>query len=116
MRSVSHPSAGSSLQSPRPAGQADTTQLPSTHTAPVAQLVMQSPQCLGSLKRSVSHPSCGLWLQSPNPFSQAPSWQDPSTQEAEACVAQWIPQAPQLSALVARLVSQPLSYLPSQSA
>ena len=76
----------------------------------------QAPQLALSVRVSTSQPFTGSRSQSAKPVAQAITAQAPAAQVAVALgSAHARPQAPQLDALVVRLVSQPLAAAPSQS-
>jgi hypothetical protein len=90
-------------------------QAPDTHTRPPPQALAQAPQLFRSLLRLTSQPSVATPLQSAKPVLQVVTVQLPALQPATAFGrVQRRLQAPQLSALVLVLVSQPLATLPSQ--
>ena len=83
--------------------------LASAHAAP------QRPQLDGVVLRLVSQPLAALPSQSPKPAVQVTP-HAPAAQVAVPLVASHaLPQRPQFATVVARLVSQPLAGLPSQS-
>ena len=91
-------------------------QEPPEHEVPAGQTLPQAPQFELLVPRVVSHPLDALPSQLPKPGSQDPSPQAPPAQTGVPWTSdgQAMPQAPQLARLVPRLVSQPLTALPSQ--
>ena len=89
---------------------------PPEQTWPAAQRVPQRPQLVLSVRVSASQPLAGAPSQSAKPAAQAAMAQAPAAQLAVALGSAHVrPHAPQLVALVARSVSQPVEARPSQS-
>ncbi len=89
---------------------------PPEHTCPAAQARPHAPQLALSVRVLTSQPSAAFALQSAKPAAHPTRAHAPAVQAAVALgSAQGRWHAPQLVALVWRLVSQPLSGAPSQS-
>jgi hypothetical protein len=119
-RSISQPSVTLLLlQSPLPSAQSDTPQIPATQlgTPPATgQALPQAWQLRASELMFVSHPLSGLPSQSSNPEAHGLVIQVLPTQlNGPFSFRHLCPHLPQLS-VVARLVSQPSSMAPLQSA
>jgi hypothetical protein len=117
---TSQPSAGLTLQLPKPLLHAAMVQLPPAQ-ALVALLsrhvLPHAPQWAASLARLTSQPSVALPLQSAKPERHAATVQRPAKQAPAALPgAHTLPHAPQWLASVRVSTSQPLAGLPSQSA
>jgi hypothetical protein len=117
---TSHPSAGLSLQSAKPAPHAAMTQRPPTH-AGVALLSVhmreQAPHDDTVVLVFTSHPSAGLPLQSAKPVLHAAMVQRPTVQAAVALAsAHTRPQPPHAAAVLLVFTSHPSAGLPLQSA
>ena len=116
--STSHPLLATASQLAKPVVQLDTAQaldahagvaLGSEHAAP------HEPHEVTVLRRSTSQPLAALPSQLPKPAAQVMP-HAPAAHEGVPLVAlQALPQPPQWAGLVAKLVSQPLAALPSQS-
>lgn len=114
----SHPSATTPLQSPHPASQVPSAQVPPAHDSVArgtSQLTPHPPQSV-SVPSIVSHPSLGTELQSAKPASHAASTQTPVAHDSLAFAsAHATPHAPQsLSVEIER--SHPFAAIPSQFA
>jgi hypothetical protein len=116
---ASHPLAGLPSQSPKPAAQTKP-QRPAAQVAvalgPAAHALPQAPQWARFVRPSTSQPSAGSALQSKKPGAQRKA-QRPSAQTAAALVpvGHARPQVAQWEGSAARLASQPLAAMPSQS-
>ena len=117
---TSQPSVALPLQLPKPVVQVKPQALEAQvgiAFARAGQAMPQAPQLVTLRVTSVSQPVAGLPSQLPKPVLQAPSTHDEDEHVAPAWAKlQTIPQAPQLSASLVMLVSQPLVTLPSQLA
>ena len=102
------------MQEPRPQAPPEQFAVP---LATGGQTVPQVPQLVRLEPRLVSQPLKALPSQLPKPAMQAPSPQTPAVHVALALSGRGhaVPQEPQLSTVIPRLVSQPLAVLPSQS-
>jgi hypothetical protein len=118
-RSTSQPLAALASQSPKPALQRAIPHVPAAQLGvalAVTQARPHAPHAATVVFRSTSHPLVGAPSQSPKPTPQRVTAQLPMAQDEVAFArAQTRPHAPQLDGVIARLVSQPLAALPSQS-
>jgi hypothetical protein len=119
-RSVSQPSPGLPLHSPKPAAQV-TAHAEATHAGTVFRGAghdrPQAPQAVTLLRVSVSHPFPALPSQSPKPALHIPTAHTPAAQAAVAFAGMHArPQPPQWATPVRVSVSHPLAAIPSQSA
>ena len=117
--SVSHPSAGSPLQSSRlnmhVCTQVPLLQLPNCVEVAL-HAVPQVPQFVLVL-RAVSQPSATMPLQSPHPAAHEPMAHAPAAHDAVACGSeQTVPQVPQFAGSLEIATSQPFAAVPSQFA
>jgi len=117
-RSISQPSAGSPLQSPKPGAQL-TEQVPLAQDAtPLVelQILPQPPQFAVSVVSRASHPSGYLPLQSAKPVEQVSTTQAELTHLPSGPLAttHMFRQLPQFSASVVVLASHPFLTSPSQ--
>jgi hypothetical protein len=81
LRSTSQPSAGSPLQSAKPASHIPIVHIPPAHAAVACgsmQRLPHAPQWRVSLRRLTSQPSATFMLQLSKPVTQAASWQAPA--------------------------------------
>ena len=91
-------------------------QPPFTHESPAAQGFPQRPQWAVATRRSASQPLVALPSQSAKPVAQRAMSQRPAAQAPVALAgAQRAPHVPQCARSLARVTSQPLVALPSQS-
>jgi hypothetical protein len=119
LRSISQPSSGLPLQSPKPGGQLLTPHRPCTHQGvplPAWQTLPQAPQWLTSLVTFFSRPFLRSSSQSAKPSAHV-IWQSPLEQYGVPFSAPHVsPHFPQFAPSLLVFTSQPLSGWPSQSA
>jgi hypothetical protein len=98
------------------------TQTPAVHVSPTVHRLLSShdlphvPQLVNDVFVFVSQPFFGLPSQSPNPAVQTGAHTPAEHEVVPLALAHTDPHAPQLPASVCRLISQPLTTLPSQFA
>jgi hypothetical protein len=116
---VSQPSAYLPLQSAKPELHVLIAQVPLLQTEVAfgaEQMLPQAPQLLVSKVSLVSQPLAYWPSQSANPLLQAPIAHTPPLHKAVPLATKHtLPHAPQLLGSLASFVSQPSTYLPSQS-
>jgi hypothetical protein len=114
-RLVSHPLLAFPSQSPKPAVQGPTWQMPAEHAGvalATEQTLPQAPQLFTLVSRLVSHPLLAFPSQSPKPGLQAAIRHAPAEHADVALLAeQTTPQVPQFCTSVDRFDSQPLAAL-----
>lgn len=118
---TSQPSAGSMLQSAKPAAHNAMPHTPAVHPAVAFAMLMQPrphmPQFMTLVCVLVSQPSVASMLQSPNPGAHAPTVHTPIAHaDVPFAAMQRFAQRPQFSPLTRRSTSQPSAALLLQSA